>query len=127
MAHFRKITVDDNIYMWRYSFDDYDWLMPSTLTIRTEDKLLKIILVFPLEKSGMKCPFNIGVDALKNGEPVKINLNQPRFTAEMIHYLFSENIVDTSKNTQYFNGLGILDLLGYRFSGQPREKFIKFY
>lgn len=114
MAHFRKITVSDNLYEWHYSFDDYDWQMPSQLIIRTPDKTTKLILYFRSEDNGIgHCPFNTGVKAVKNGEDVVINLNQPRFTAEIIQYLY--NTGNILKGIHEFDGLKILRSLGYQF------------
>ena len=116
MSHFRKITVNDKTYEWHYSFDDYDFYEPSNLVIRTQDKTKKVILYFSSEDNGIgHCPFNIGVNAIKNGEQVLINLNQPKFVAEIINYLFVEHTEHISKDTQYIDGLKILRLLGYLF------------
>lgn len=116
IARFRKIKVNDKMYEWLYSFDDYDWHEPSHLVIRTQDKSTKLILYFSSEDNGVgHCPFNTGVNAIKDGEQVLINLNQPRFIAEIIIYLFDEHIEYISKDIQYIDGLKILRELGYRF------------
>lgn len=52
---------------------------------------------------------------MKDGKQVLINLNQPRFIAEIIIYLFDEHIEYISKDIQYIDGLKILRSLGYRF------------
>lgn len=104
------------MYEWLYSFDDYDWHEPSHLVIRTQDKSTKLILYFSSEDNSVgHCPFNTGVNAIKDGEQVLINLNQPRFIAEIIIYLFDEHIEYISKDIQYIDGLKILRELGYRF------------
>lgn len=75
IALFRKITVNDKMYEWLYSFDDYDWHEPSHLVIRTQDKSTKLILYFSSEDNSVgHCPFNTGVNAIKDGEQVLINL-----------------------------------------------------
>lgn len=117
MAFFRKIIVDEKEYEWKFSFDDYDWQQSSHLIFRALDKTLKIILFFTSETNGIgKCPFNTGVDAIKNGQPVTINLNQPRFIEELLHYLFASRLESSAKGMLRFNdGIEILRVLGYQF------------
>ncbi len=110
MACFRKIKVNNQEYEWHYSFDDYDYCMPSTLTIK--NKKTKIIVVFPLKQSGEYCPFNQGVKAVKDGENITINLNRPFYITEIIEYIFNNyNVIKHN----YYNGLEILTQLGYEF------------
>lgn len=93
LAIFRKIVVDDGEYEWKFSFDAYDWQEPSHLVFRSLDKTLKIILQFHADEDGIgKCPFNSGVPAMKGGQPETINLNQPRFVAEILQYLLVSRV-----------------------------------
>lgn len=63
-----------------------------------------------------KCPFNAGMDAMKDGEMVTINLNQPRFIAEILHYLLTFRVEPSTKGILHFgDGLDILHILGYQF------------
>lgn len=118
MARFRKITVNGNLYEWHYSFDDYDWQMPSQLVIRTLDRTTKLILYFCSEDNGIgHCPFNRGVKAVKDGKEMIINLNQPKFIAEIINCLFVVHTEYISSETKCIkiDGLKILRSLGYQF------------
>ena len=117
MALFRKIVVDGHEYEWKYTFDDYDWQEPSHLVFRSVDRKLKIILYFrsPGWEIG-KCPFNAGLPAVKDGGLVIVNMNQPRFVAELLRYLLEYRLGPSSRGILvYRDGLDILHELGYRF------------
>lgn len=122
MAFFRKIVVDNREFEWKFTVDNYDWQMPSHIVFRSFDKALKIILYFTQDEEDDnrcnigKCPFYQGVKAIKDEQPVIINLNQPRFIAELLHYLLEVRIESPTKGILYFSdGTKILHALGYKF------------
>lgn len=121
MAFFRKITVNGKTFEWRFSVDNYDWQLPSHLVFRALERKLKIILYFiPDDNSDSvqigKCPFQTGLRAFREGEVVLINLNQPRFVAELLQYLLEVRIKPEETGIVTFSdGKEILRVLGYTF------------
>ncbi len=121
MAFFRKITVNGKTFEWRFSVDNYDWQLPSHLVFRAPERKLKIILYFIPDDNGKsvqigKCPFQTGLRAFREGEVVLINLNQPRFVAELLQYLLEVRIKPEETGIVTFSdGKEILRLLGYTF------------
>ncbi len=121
MAFFRKITVNGKTFEWRFSVDNYDWQLPSHLVFRALERKLKIILYFIPDDNGKsvqigKCPFQTGLRAFREGEVVLINLNQPRFVAELLQYLLEVRIKPEETGIVTFSdGKEILRVLGYTF------------
>ena len=121
MAFFRKITVNGKTFEWRFSVDNYDWQLPSHLVFRAPERKLKIILYFIPDDNGKsvqigKCPFQTGLRAIREGEVVLINLNQPRFVAELLQYLLEVRIKPEETGIVTFSdGKEILRVLGYTF------------
>ena len=121
MAFFRKITVNGKTFEWRLSVDNYDWQLPSHLVFRAPERKLKIILYFIPDDNGKsvqigKCPFQTGLRAFREGEVVLINLNQPRFVAELLQYLLEVRIKPEETGIVTFSdGKEILRGLGYMF------------
>ena len=121
MAFFRKITVNGKTFEWRFSVDNYDWQLPSHLVFRAPERNLKIILYFIPDDNGKsvqigKCPFQTGLRAFREGEVVLINLNQPRFVAELLQYLLEVRIKPEETGIVTFSdGKEILRVLGYTF------------
>ena len=119
MAFFRKITVNGKTFEWRFSVDNYDWQLPSHLVFRAPERKLKIILYFIPDDNGKsvqigKCPFQTGLRAFREGEVVLINLNQPRFVAELLQYLLEVRIKPEETGIVTFSdGKEILRGLGY--------------
>lgn len=121
MAFFRKITVNGKTFEWRFSVDNYDWQLPSHLVFRAPERKLKIILYFIPDDNGKsvqigKCPFQTGLRVVREGEVVLINLNQPRFVAELLQYLLEVRIKPEETGIVTFSdGKEILRVLGYTF------------
>lgn len=121
MALFRKITVNGKTFEWRFSVDNYDWQLPSHLVFRAPERKLKIILYFIPDDNGKsvqigKCPFQTGLRVVREGEVVLINLNQPRFVAELLQYLLEVRIKPEETGIVTFSdGKEILRVLGYTF------------
>lgn len=101
--------------------DNYDWQLPSHLVFRAPERKLKIILYFIPDDNGKsvqigKCPFQTGLRAFREGEVVLINLNQPRFVAELLQYLLEVRIKPEETGIVTFSdGKEILRGLGYMF------------
>lgn len=38
MSAFRKIMIDSKEYLWKYTFDDYDYQEDSSLVIKSSEK-----------------------------------------------------------------------------------------
>ncbi|WP_339102018.1 hypothetical protein [Candidatus Enterococcus clewellii] len=122
MATFRKIVVDGKAYLWKYSFDDYDYQNDSALIIKSADKQGKLLINF---RTGNwdhgYCPFNRGVPGIYMGEPVVINLNQPRFIMEIISFSMKHlQLNQLSRTVELNNGIEILNELGYTFDYEKR-------
>ena len=120
MSEFRTITSDGEKYLWKYCFDDDDFQLDSFLVIRSEDKNGKLIINF---RTGMHdhgyCPFNKGIPALYQNEPVTINLHQPRFIAQIISFVTNQMQIRISPGTaELNNGIEILHKIGYEFEYQ---------
>ena len=121
MEYYKKITVNGKTFEWRFSVDNYDWQLPSHLVFRAPERKLKIILYFIPDDNGKsvqigKCPFQTGLRAFREGEVVLINLNQPRFVAELLQYLLEVRIKPEETGIVTFSdGKEILRVLGYTF------------
>lgn len=122
MSSLRKIIVDEKEYLWKYNFDDYDYQCDSSLIIISTEGKGQLIIHFRTEKWDFGyCPFNKGVEAQYKGERVIINLNQPRFIAELIRYAINHLKVDTLTGTVALdNGIEILHAIGYKFEYEKK-------
>ena len=120
MSTFRKITICEEEYLWKYTFDDYDYQNDSSLVIRSADRKGKLVIYFRTGKWDFGyCPFNKGVLATYQNEPITINLNQPRFIAEIISFVINQMKVKLSSGTtELKNGIEILHEMGYVFDYQ---------
>ena len=121
MLTFRKIIVESKEFLWKYSFDDADYQCDSFIVVKTVDKKGKLVVYFRTEKADDygRCPFNKGVLALFKNEVTIINLNQPRFVAEIISYVLEQRHLDCLVGTvELKNGIEILHDIGYEFEYQ---------
>jgi len=93
----RKITIDNHVYLRNFTENhalvDEMWI--SRLYFSPEDDKSKSVMcmfqspvIYP---SG--CAFNEGLLVTQNSQKYVLNLNQPRFIAEIIEFLLA-NIVD---------------------------------
>lgn len=129
MGTFRKITVDNQDFLWKYTFDDSDYQIASGLVIKGADKKGKLVIYFctGLGDFGY-CPFNKGVSAVYQGEPVILNLNQPRFVAELISYALNQLQIDYISGTkELYNGIEMLHALGYEFDYEKTWEKLYFH
>ncbi len=117
MSGLRKIVINGCEYLWKYVFDDYDYHGDSYILIKSIDKNGKLIISFCVGPSDYGyCPFNKGVEAIYRGERIIINLNQPRFIAETVKFVFENLNVDKLVGTiSLDNGIEIIHKLGYEF------------
>jgi len=120
MAKLRKIVVNDQEWLWKYSFDDYDYQNDSFLVAKSADKKGKLVIYFTTYKWEYGyCPFNKGVEAVFQNQPVIINLNQPRFISEIIAFALKRLQTDClSETVEITDGIEILHDLGYEFDYQ---------
>ena len=114
----RKIVVKERTFLWNYHFDDYDYQNDSQIVIKDNDRKGKLIIRFHTEDFGHGyCPFNKGLRATKDGEEITINLNRPKFIAEILTYVLDARLHDNGFDAthEYKDGLKILNELGYTF------------
>lgn len=118
MAKLRKIVVADRTWLWVYRYyyytvDERD----CYLRIISEDKKRQIVIYFrgDIYHYG-GCLLNDGLPALHNNVKININLNQPRFVAQLLTYVL-ENILQGTPSgvIEYENGNEMLQQLGYEF------------
>lgn len=123
MATLRKIVVNNQTWLWKYKFDDYDLQDDSYLRIKDADKKGQIIIWF---RTGVwidigYCPFNKVLPATYLGENVTINLNQPRYIAQILAHVLQDFPEGGLTGTHcYQNGIEMLHELGYEFEYQKR-------
>ena len=122
MGIFRKITVRGKSFLWTYSFDDYDYQLDSNIVIKDCGKKGKLVVRFRAAKGKDgwgehgKCPFNKGLHAKKGGEEVVLNLNRPKFAAEILEHILDNRPKGSEfDSTEYYDGISILNDLGYTF------------
>jgi hypothetical protein len=121
MAVFRKIVVKNKTFFWLYSFDDYDYSSDSGVIIKDQEKGKgKWVFIRFCLKNGAYCPFNEGLSALKKAEKVVINLNRPKYIAEMLEYILDYYLqTDEFPSTvECYDGFKILNELGYVFDSK---------
>lgn len=117
MSAFRKIMIDSKEYLWKYTFDDYDYQEDSSLVIKSAEKKGKLIIYFRTGKYDTGyCPFQKGVPAVNKNEFITINLNQPRFVSELFTFAIGKLQVKSLSGTiELTNGIEMLHELGYIF------------
>jgi len=117
METFRRIIINSKEYLWKYSFDDYDYQNDSSLVVKSADKKGKLIIYFRTDKQDHGyCPFSKGVTATFHNEPIIINLNHPRFAAELIAFALNKLQFDCLSGTVRMNdGIKMLHDIGYEF------------
>ena len=116
MKKLRKIVVGGETYLWKHNYNDCDYSTPLYLLILFEkDRQAEVRVKFPL----MDCPIekgmlNSGFKATKNGMEFTINLNEPKYIAELIQYLMN-NKIDFSKGKKHLleNGYQLFNEMGY--------------
>ena len=99
---FRKITVKNLKFLWCFSEKWMGKYWQSYLTIKLEtDKQAQVIIKY-LSEDTYICsnPLNTGLPVRKNQEELELNLNKPKFIAEILSYLL-ENEVDLTKQKKY--------------------------
>ncbi|EHG5995956.1 hypothetical protein [Escherichia fergusonii] len=116
MAKLRKIVVAGRTWLWVYRYyyaDERD----CYLRIISEDKKTQFVIYFRTATYHYgDCPFNNGLPALYNNVKININLNQPRFVAQLLTYVL-ENILQGTPSgvIEFGNGNEMLQQLGYEF------------
>ncbi|MCL2677791.1 MAG: hypothetical protein FWE85_01915 [Clostridiales bacterium] len=119
MQAFRNIVVKDKTFLWTYIFDDDDLQIDSNIIIKDCDRKGKLViqLLNPNRNEHGYCPFNMGLPALKDSEEVVINLNRPKYIAEILEHILDCYLHDDGFNTTgHYDGLKILTEMGYVFN-----------
>lgn len=115
MSAFRKITVNNENFLWSYNYSVYDFQSQSSIVYKKINSNLKIIIHLKSDMDAITgCPFNTGLHAKKEGKETLINLNQPKFIAEILNYILT-NALEKDDTTIYKDGISILHTLGYEF------------
>lgn len=119
---FRKIVIEGKEYLWKYSFDSYDYQGDSAIVVKSADKTGKLVIYFRTwQWDHGYCPFNKGVPAMYQKQPVVINLNQPRFIAEIVKFALDRLQNGTLTGTvEVDDGIEMLHGLGYEFDYQKQ-------
>lgn len=115
----RKIVVKERTFTWSYHFDDHDYQCDSKIVIKDCSRKGKLIIRFRTENfEHGYCPFNEGLSATRADERIIINMNRPKFIAEILTYVLDIRLHDNGFDTthEYKDGLEILNDLGYTFN-----------
>jgi hypothetical protein len=106
-------------------------MLPSNLVFKDREKRGKLIIGFS-QKSALPqcdtmigyCPLNKGLPAQKDGEDTCINLNRPRFAAELLEYCLENRLSGQFPNTtvEFEDGIEMLHKLGYSFEYKLRKR-----
>ncbi|QML58231.1 hypothetical protein NFJ77_21015 [Escherichia coli] len=118
MAKLRKIVVAGRTWLWVYRYYYYNADEGDCyLRIISEDKKAQILIYFRTATCHYGgCPFNDGLPALYNNVKININLNQPRFVAQLLTYVLENVLQGTPSGViEYENGTEILQQIGYEF------------
>lgn len=92
-----------------------DMYYRSTLTLITEDRKNKWIVKFTtIDTITAGSPLNEGLRVIKEGQNYAINLNQPKYVAEVLQYVLDMGLDTSAKNVHELNGNDLLAGMGYR-------------
>lgn len=109
-----KIVVGGHTYWWSYQ-TVRDMYYRSTLTLITEDRKNKWIVKFTtIDTITAGSPLNEGLRVIKEGQNYAINLNQPKYVAEVLQYVLDMGLDTSAKNVHELNGNDLLAGMGYR-------------
>lgn len=104
----RKIVIDEQIYHWHFCPRTSSKVPHLTIIHLRHQKKICWLLNFKLKDYFL---LNDCMPAVYEGDKIAINLNQPKFIAQIIYYLQQYN---QNKQTEYFDGVEILRTLGYQ-------------
>ncbi|MEK3901495.1 MULTISPECIES: hypothetical protein [unclassified Paenibacillus] len=110
----RKIAVGGHTYWWSYQ-TVRDVHCRSKLTLITEDRKTKWIVKFTtVDPITAGSPLNEGLRVIKEGQSYALNLNQPKYVAEVLQYVLGMELDTSAKNVHELNGNDLLAGMGYR-------------
>lgn len=110
----RKIVVGGQTYWWSYH-TVRDVYYRSALTLITEDRKTKWIVKFTtVDTITAGSPLNEGLRVTKEGQSYAINLNQPKYVAEVLQHVLGMGLDTSAKNVHELNGNELLANMGYR-------------
>ncbi|MDO4429724.1 MAG: hypothetical protein Q4B95_00295 [Lonepinella koalarum] len=104
----RKIVIDEQIYHWHFGRGSASKVPHLTIIHLINQKKICWLLNFKLLDHFL---LNDCMPAVYEGDNIAINLNQPKFIAQIIFYLQQHN---QNKQTEHFDGIEILSKLGYQ-------------
>ena len=108
----RKLIVNTKEFLWKCNFSRGE-VCKSTLTIYLTKEAKIIIMFFARDTFTCGNPFNEGFPMLKNNEVVQINLNCPKYAAELIDYLDKSQLLEVRNSKIVFDGNDLLKKMGY--------------
>lgn len=114
----RKITINGELFLWRFSYSEQTYAETAFLAlVSMKNRNCRIRIYFPLPACLEKNMLNLGFKVLKNGADVVLNLNRPKYAAEIIQVLFDYSAIDLNVNKTYefLNGFALLTKAGYVF------------
>lgn len=117
----RKIVVNGNTYFWSYRGVKGD-VSKSTLTVISDNKAIRYMFHFSTRDTYTAGnPLNEGLPMIKENEKFLINLNQPKYVAQILQSILDHDLADYSVKKSYdFNGNELLLSMGY----QDIERFL---
>jgi hypothetical protein len=111
----RKITVAAQPLLWCFSGRWHKDRYLCHVTLLSEDRNNTAIITFACyDTVTAGNPLNEGLYMIKNDTEVRVNLNQPRFIAEMVSYLPLQFTDKSTRNHIVLEGKCLLDKMGYQ-------------
>ncbi|WP_238653450.1 hypothetical protein [Paenibacillus piscarius] len=110
----RKIVVGGQAYWWSYR-TVRDVYCRSKLTLITENRTTKWIVQFTtVDTITAGSPLNEGLRVIKEGQPYALNLNQPKYVAEVLQHVLDMGLNTSAKSVHELNGNDLLAGMGYQ-------------
>lgn len=112
-SNLRKIVIENKSYFWKFRSIWQEQAFHSTVTVITENDNIQIFIRFKtIDTFTAGSPLNEGLPMRKMEQLYIINLNQPKYIAELIKHI-NNKITPCTKKSYEFNGNIILNELGY--------------
>lgn len=115
----RIIVVDGLTYEWRFSDSIKDGKKYYYLLMRPEENVKSEVLLRFFCQGNQEDDYLLqeGFLTVRDQQKVMLNLNQPKFVAELIYFLTHHKELIFTKNKRYTfdNGVEVLREMGYRF------------
>ncbi len=125
MKSFRRITVNKEKFLWKYIYDDLDFAKyPYSyyLIVPENNQKITIKIIFSDLEPPMLLDGDEGTLGTYNGKELYLNLNKPKFVAQIIEYILNSDVdLQQSGILEYEQGEKILYELGYSFQGYEKR------